>query len=56
MKINQTGKPLPVSGNTESTARNPAAKSGDGPAGGARIPADSTSVQLGTTGAQLREL
>jgi len=55
MKINQTGKPLPASGDTESTARNPAAKSG-GPAGGASVPADSTSVQLGATGAQLREL
>lgn len=55
MKINQTGKPLPISGNTESTARNPAARPA-GPAGGTGVPADGTSVQLGTTGAQLREL
>lgn len=55
MKINQTGKPLPISGNTESTARNPAARPA-GPAGGTGVPADGTSVHLGTTGAQLREL
>lgn len=55
MKINQTGKPLPISGNTESTARNPATRPA-GPAGGTGVPADGTSVHLGTTGAQLREL
>ncbi|MFA5371050.1 MAG: flagellar biosynthesis anti-sigma factor FlgM [Sideroxydans sp.] len=55
MKINQTGKPLPTNTTGESTARNPAVKSGGQP-GNATVTPDSTSVQLGATGAQLREL
>jgi len=55
MKINQTGKPLPANSAGESTARSPAAKSGGQP-GSPAPAADSTSVQLGATGSQLREL
>lgn len=55
MKINQTGKPLPATATGESGARSPAAKSGGQP-GAATVAADSTSVQLDTTGSQLREL
>ncbi len=55
MKINQTGKHLPVGGNSESTTRSPASKTGSA-GGGNKTAPDNTSVQLGTAGAQMREL
>lgn len=55
MKITPSGKPLPTPTTGESTARNRAAKP-DGQAPGSSGAGDSTSVRLGTTGSQLREL
>ncbi|MDP2761776.1 MAG: flagellar biosynthesis anti-sigma factor FlgM [Sideroxyarcus sp.] len=55
MKINQTGKLLPATTTGESSARSPAAKF-SGQSGNATVAPDSTSVQLGAAGSQLREL